>query len=415
MDLLPRGSAASLLSRAAKVPRAAAKQALLRAALAAKWFEGVLALRALEPQATCQALQPATLGTTHTTMKPKRQSPAFFGWITLGGILLLGCIAQCLAPAARGRKRDLSALSGGTQLASYPLPPQRHSSLITEEECHVEGPFAEARFGDGRWRNGGSRNRRSSRSAEEMVDLINEVHYARNWRTDAQAARGGPAGAVAEVHGYLRIAGQPRGGTRHHGFVNYLNRLMRDEEKIVKQAGHNLLNRLKKKPNPNIHKKPIPYEKADEKVQAETKARIARGHFCSPRWLSVRMRYHVRQIYNVAGFKAGRDWRRDFRHRNSYVLRFPSNGKSKTTAERKDSLLRWHQQLRAFITKERPEEGAAYSDMYGAFPLENRWNVDQVRSFVSSCDFATPLRDFRAQFRAGSAPICAQPREDVGA
>lgn len=50
-----------------------------------------------------------------------------------------------------------------------------------------------------------------------------------------------------------------------------------------------------------------------------------------------------------------------------------------TTAERKDSLLRWHQQLRAFITKERPEEGAAYSDMYGAFPLENRWNVDQVR------------------------------------
>ena len=36
-------------------------------------------------------------------MKPKRQSPKSRGWIALGSILLLGCIAQCLAPAAGAR------------------------------------------------------------------------------------------------------------------------------------------------------------------------------------------------------------------------------------------------------------------------------------------------------------------------
>jgi len=84
-----------------------------------------------------------------TAMKPKasskRQPPASCGWIALGSILLLGSIAQCLAPAAGARKRHRSSyMAGGVQVASYPLAPEHSSSLITPAACHVVRPFAAA-------------------------------------------------------------------------------------------------------------------------------------------------------------------------------------------------------------------------------------------------------------------------------
>ena len=122
----------------------------------------------------------------------------------------------------------------------------------------------------------------------------------------------------------------------------------------------------------------IAHPAAEKKLLSLVKERIGKARFVSSRWLSLKMRHLVKELEGQSEFVADRYWRKRFRERHDLVLRRPSNGKSKSVKERLDDMVHWHQSFRVMLADN--EEGTAtqWCETYGRYPLQYRWNADQV-------------------------------------
>ena len=181
---------------------------------------------------------------------------------------------------------------------------------------------------DGRAFNRGSTHQ-VHRSAAERLEWVARVREAECWPSAEQVALGGPAAAVAHDTIAPRIEGQDRGGTQHRSFTVQLRAWCRDEPRLKSIAGVDLRKGLRRA-SPKKHAYNVLYPRADAKVAEEVEERIAAGRFISPRWMTMRMRRHVRAMYPNAfpdgdSFKAGKGWRQQFRKRHNLVLRMPTN------------------------------------------------------------------------------------------
>ena len=86
-------------------------------------------------------------------------------------------------------------------------------------------------------------------------------------------------------------------------------------------------------------------------------------------------------------FKASENWFQRFKKRNNIAFRRRSNKKKNPASDGKETVQRFHRNLRASLKTTRPRKNARLDCKYGRWLPQNRYNVDQVPlSFVIDQD-----------------------------
>lgn len=77
-------------------------------------------------------------------------------------------------------------------------------------------------------------------------------------------------------------------------------------------------------------------------------------------------------------FKASDNWFQRFKKRNNIAFRRQSNKKKSVASDGKETIQRFHRNLRTSLKTTRQPNNAKLNGKYGRWPPQNRYNVDQV-------------------------------------
>ena len=120
---------------------------------------------------------------------------------------------------------------------------------------------------------------------------------------------------------------------------------------------------------------------AAERVVVEFKLRTAKGCKISKLWLKKKMKEKVQVCYGKEAaqkFKASDNWFQRFKKRHNIAFRRRSNKKKSAASDGKETIQRFHRNLRTSLKTTRRRNNAKLDGKYGRWLPQNRYNVDQV-------------------------------------
>jgi len=131
------------------------------------------------------------------------------------------------------------------------------------------------------------------------------------------------------------------------------------------------------KVNNNCEKYPL----AAKRVVLEFKLRRAKGCKVSKLWIKKKMKAKIEACYGKEAadkFKASDNWFQRFKTRHKISFRRRSNKKKNYADNTRETIQRFHQNLRKAVKSKRRRNGSATDAKYGRWLPRNRYNIDQV-------------------------------------
>lgn len=116
-------------------------------------------------------------------------------------------------------------------------------------------------------------------------------------------------------------------------------------------------------------------------VVVEFKLRRAKGCKISKLWLKKKMKEKVEACYGKEAaqkFKASDNWFQRFKKRHNIAFRRLSNKKTSAASDGKETIERFHRNLRTSLKTTRRRNNAKLDGKYRRWLPQNRYNVDQV-------------------------------------
>ena len=123
------------------------------------------------------------------------------------------------------------------------------------------------------------------------------------------------------------------------------------------------------------------YPEAARAVVAEFKLRRAQGSRISKLWLCKKMKMQVECCYGkeaAQNFKASSNWFQRFKKRYNITLRKRTNKKRDSAEEGRETIQKFHRELRKALKSTRRRSNLQADATYGRWLPEQRYNVDQV-------------------------------------
>lgn len=120
---------------------------------------------------------------------------------------------------------------------------------------------------------------------------------------------------------------------------------------------------------------------AAQRVVVEFKLRRARGCKISKLWLKKKMKEKIAACYGkeeAEKFKASNNWFYRFRKRHNIAFRKRTNKKKCSADDGRETIQRFHRNLRKALKTRRRRNNAVLDSKYGRWLPHNRYNVDQV-------------------------------------
>lgn len=116
-------------------------------------------------------------------------------------------------------------------------------------------------------------------------------------------------------------------------------------------------------------------ESALKKEIIERRKRKAR---VSSMWMKQRARKLCKHSYPESNFSASQGWLIRFMKRHKIKFRKRKNVKAKSAEEKREDIVKWHQDLRYKVLPYRNGHVGSYHPHYGRFPPKRRYNMDQI-------------------------------------
>ena len=123
------------------------------------------------------------------------------------------------------------------------------------------------------------------------------------------------------------------------------------------------------------------YPRATKLLVAEFKLRRAQGSKISKLWMKSKMKKKIEMCYgNEAAdkFKASDNWFQLFKRRNNMYLRRRTNKKQHSADAARETIQKFHRNLRKADKSKRRRSNAVPDKKYGRWMPKQRFNVDQV-------------------------------------
>ena len=120
------------------------------------------------------------------------------------------------------------------------------------------------------------------------------------------------------------------------------------------------------------------YPLMEKALTDEIKQRRARKARVSSMWIKQRARKLCNHHYGESPFSASQGWL--LRFMKHYKIKFQKrkNVKAKSADEKREDIVKWHQDLRYKVLPYREGHVGTFSPQYGRFPPERRYNMDQI-------------------------------------
>lgn len=116
-------------------------------------------------------------------------------------------------------------------------------------------------------------------------------------------------------------------------------------------------------------------------VIAEFKMRRATGSKVSKLWFKKKMKSKIEMCYGkqeAEEFKASDNWFQRFKRRHNIALRRRTNKKKNSAEDGRETIQRFHRNLRKAVQSKRRRNDSVMDDKYERWLQKNRYNVDQV-------------------------------------
>ena len=98
-------------------------------------------------------------------------------------------------------------------------------------------------------------------------------------------------------------------------------------------------------------------------------------------WIKKKMKAKIETYYGEEGaskFKGSDNWFQRFKKRHNISLRRRSNKKKDSAYDGRETIQRFHRNLRKAVKSKRRRNNSALHPKYGRWLPENRYNIDQV-------------------------------------
>lgn len=263
-------------------------------------------------------------------------------------------------------------ITTNTDSAGKPLNPRLRRMAATVEVDHnqvdmnIQETHQDVKI-DARKKNRGS-SKRSVYTSKQKWDHIEEFE---SWENDKLAN-----GEDATVTAYIK---EHRLGTKFKKFLSTSHPGWR-EPSIRNSIKTAVVDKLKSKlavpsrANLYIAKYPI----MERKLVDELKQRRARKARVSALWIRTTAKKLAVEHYPDKDFKASNGWFFRFLRRFNIKFRKRKNQKAVSAEEKRSKLQEWHKKLRYEVLPYRNGHKGSYDGMFGRFPPERRYNMDQV-------------------------------------
>ncbi|XP_014675269.1 PREDICTED: jerky protein homolog-like [Priapulus caudatus] len=133
-----------------------------------------------------------------------------------------------------------------------------------------------------------------------------------------------------------------------------------------------------------VHEKAQKSEKyplAAQRLMVEFKLRRANGCKVSKLWLKQKMKANIELCYGkeeAAKFRGSSNWFQRFKKRHNISFRHRSNKKQNSADDGRETIQRFHRNLRKAVKSRRRRSSSTLDAKYGRWSPENRYNIDQV-------------------------------------
>ena len=120
---------------------------------------------------------------------------------------------------------------------------------------------------------------------------------------------------------------------------------------------------------------------AAKRVVVEFKLLRAKGCKISKLWLKKKIKEEVEACYGkeeAGKFKASNNWFQRFKKRHNIAFRRKSNKKKSSASDGRETIQRFHRNLRKALKTRRSRNNAGLDGKHGHWLPQNRYNIDQV-------------------------------------